>query len=183
MKKVFAVGGLILSSVCAVAQSSSQKVELELKDINGRALKLSDYKGKVLLINFWATWCVPCRSEIPDLVELQSKYKDHGLQIVGITYPPQELSEVQRYVKKAKVNYPIALGTKPTKALFTTSETLPITVVVDRNGEVKHIIEGVLYSDEFDEKVRPLINFKQSPLSPNPGERLTPVNGRQSRPL
>ena len=156
MKRVLAVALLLLGSVCGIAQSS-QKVELELKDINGRALRLADYKGKVLLINFWATWCVPCRSEIPDLVELQSKYKDQGLQIVGITYPPEELSEVQRYVKNAKVNYPIAIGTKATKAMFTTSETLPITVVIDRDGYVKHIIEGILYSDEFDEKVKPLI--------------------------
>ena len=74
MKRIFAVALLLLSSVCGLAQSS-RKVELELKDIKGRALRLADYKGKVLLINFWATWCVPCRAEIPDLVKLQSKYK------------------------------------------------------------------------------------------------------------
>ncbi|HZI62589.1 MAG TPA: TlpA disulfide reductase family protein [Pyrinomonadaceae bacterium] len=156
MKRVFAIALLLLSSMCGLAQSW-QKVELELRDINGRALKLADYKGKVLLINFWATWCAPCRSEIPELIKLQSKYRDQGLQIVGITYPPEELSEVQRYVKNAKVNYPIAIGTKATKALFTTSETLPISVVFDPDGNVKHIIEGILYTDEFDEKVKPLL--------------------------
>ena len=156
MKGVFAIALLVLGSVCGLAQSSP-KVELELKDIKGRTLRLADYKGKVLLINFWATWCTPCRSEIPDLVKLQTKYKDQGFQIVGITYPPEELSEVQRYVKNAKVNYPIAIGTKATKALFTESETLPITVVIDRDGNVREIIEGILYSDEFDEKVKPLL--------------------------
>jgi thiol-disulfide isomerase/thioredoxin len=157
MKRVFPVAILLLGSVCGLAQSS-EKVELDLKDINGRALRLADYKGKVVLINFWATWCVPCRSEIPELIKLQSKYKDQGLRIVGITYPPEDLSEVRRYVKNAKVNYPIAIGTKATKALFTESETLPITVVIDRDGNVREIIEGILYSDEFDEKVTPLLS-------------------------
>jgi len=159
-RKIFALALLLVAPVWAAAQSA-QKVELELKDINGRVLKLADYKGKVLLINFWATWCAPCRAEIPELIKLQSKYKDKGLQIVGITYPPEDLSEVKRYVKNAKVNYPIAIGTKATKAKFTTSETLPITVVIGRDGNAKHIIEGILYSDEFDEKVKPLL-IKQS---------------------
>jgi thiol-disulfide isomerase/thioredoxin len=156
MRRVFAFALLLLGSVCGPAQSS-EKVELDLKDINGRALRLADYKGKVLLINFWATWCAPCRSEIPDLIKLQSKYRDRGLRIVGITYPPEELSEVRRYVKNAKMNYPVAIGTKATKAMFTTSETLPVTVVIDPDGNVKHIIEGILHSDEFDEKVKPLL--------------------------
>jgi len=150
-----------MAPVCGAAQSS-QRVELELKDINGRALKLSDYKGKVLLINFWATWCAPCRAEIPELIKLQNEHKDEGLQIVGITYPPETLTEVKRFVKNAKLNYPIIIGTRETKATFTNSETLPITVVVDRDGNVKHIIEGILYMDEFDEKVKPLLNIKRS---------------------
>ena len=88
--------------------------------------------------------------------------KEQGLQIVGITYPPETLSEVREYVKNARVNYPIAIRTKATKAMFTESETLPITVVIDRDGNVREIVEGLLYSDEFDEKVKPLINIKQS---------------------
>ena len=154
--KIFALGLLLVAPVCAAAQSA-QKVELELKDIKGRVLKLADYKGKVLLINFWATWCTPCRAEIPELIKLQSEYKHKGLQIIGITYPPEALAEVKRFVKNAKMNYPVALGTRETKAIFTNSENLPITVVVDRNGNIKHIIEGILYSDEFGEKVKPLL--------------------------
>jgi len=154
MRTVWAAALVFVSLACGLAQSS-QKIELELKDVNGRTLRLADYKGKVLLVNFWATWCVPCRAEIPDLIKLQSKYRK-DLQIIGITYPPEELSDVREYVKKAKVNYPIAIGTKATKALVTTSETLPLTVVIDRKGNVQHIIEGIMYADEFDEKVKPL---------------------------
>ena len=156
MRIVFSVALLLISSVCVAAQSP-QKVELNLKDINGRNLSLADYEGRVLLINFWATWCIPCRSEIPDLVRWQKKYRAEGLRIVGITYPPESISEVRSYVKKLKVNYPVAIGTKATKVKFTSSETLPITVVIDREGTIRAVIEGIMYSDEFEQKVKPLI--------------------------
>jgi thiol-disulfide isomerase/thioredoxin len=147
---------LLLLAVSAVAQTSEQTA-LSLKDIQGRQFRLADYKGNVVLINFWATWCVPCRAEIPDLIKMQRKYRAQGLRIIGITYPPQKISEVRRFARKLKVNYRLALGTRATKALFTASETLPMTVVIDRNGTVRDVIEGLMYVDEFDQKVKPLL--------------------------
>jgi len=157
MRKVFSVLLLFVSSVAAAAQSA-QKVELNLKDINGRSVKLTDYKGKVLLINFWATWCPPCRKEIPDLIKLQREFRSRGLRVIGVTYPPQKLGEVRRFVQKAKVNYPVGLGTKETKLLFTTSETLPMTIVIGVDGTIRDIIEGILLPEEFEQKVKPLLN-------------------------
>lgn len=147
---------LLLFSVSAVAQSSQQPA-LSLKDIHGRQLRLADYKGKVVLINFWATWCVPCRTEVPELIKMQRQNRAQGLRIIGITYPPEKISEVQRFVRKLRVNYRVAIGTKATKALFTSSETLPMTIVIDRKGAVRELIEGIMYADEFDQKVRPLL--------------------------
>ena len=147
---------LLLFSVSAMAQSA-QPGALSLKDINGHQLKLEDYKGKVVLINFWATWCIPCRTEIPDLIKMQRQYRAQGLRIIGITYPPEKISEVRRFVRKVRVNYRTALGIKETKALFTTSETLPMTIVIDRKGAVRDVIEGMMYADEFDKKVKPLL--------------------------
>ena len=106
-----------------MAQSTTPTPTLVLRDINGRSFSLSDYKGKVLLINFWATWCPPCRAEIPELVRWQRIYRSRGLQVIGVTYPPQQLSEVRRFVRREKVNYPVGLGTKQMKLLFTQSET------------------------------------------------------------
>jgi cytochrome c biogenesis protein CcmG/thiol:disulfide interchange protein DsbE len=148
---------LLLISAVWVAAQSPQKANLDLKDLNGRRLTLEDYKGKVLLINFWATWCPPCLSEIPDLVKWQRKYRAQGLRIVGITYPPQSKSEVRRFIKKLRVNYRIAMGTESTKAMFTNREVLPLTVVIDREGKVREVIVGVVYPDEFEKKVKPLI--------------------------
>lgn len=147
---------LLLFSVSAVAQSSQQPA-LSLKDIHGRQLRLADYKGKVVLINFWATWCIPCRTEVPELIKMQRQYRAQGLRIIGITYPPEKIPEVRRFVRKLRANYLVAIGSKATKALFTSSETLPMTIVIDRKGAVREVIEGIMYADEFDQKVRPLL--------------------------
>ncbi|HEU4343016.1 MAG TPA: TlpA disulfide reductase family protein, partial [Candidatus Binatia bacterium] len=130
---------------------------LTFKDIQGRYVRLSDYRGKVVLVNFWATWCPPCRAEIPDLIRLQREYGSRGLQVIGVTYPPQKLAEVRRFVRRAKVNYPIGLGTKETKSLFSESEALPMTIVIGTDGVVRDIIEGILLPDEFEQKIKPLL--------------------------
>jgi peroxiredoxin len=148
----------------AAAQSGKQPVSLRLKDIHGRLITLSDYQGKVVLVNFWATWCVPCRTEIPDLVKKQREYRKRDLRIIGITYPPQTLSKVRQFAGRNRMNYRVALGDKETKSLFTNSETLPISVVIDRDGTVRDVIEGIMYQDEFDQKVKPLLSSKKSIL-------------------
>jgi peroxiredoxin len=132
--------------------------QFDLRDLNGRTVRLSDYKGKVVLINFWATWCPPCRAEMPDLVRLQREHGKEGLQIIGITYPPETKSRVRRFAKSLKVNYPIILGTSEIKTRFSSDETLPLTVVIDRNGKVSDIISGILLREEFDEKIKPLLS-------------------------
>lgn len=118
---------------------------------------MSDQKGKVVLINFWATWCPPCRAEMPDLVRLQREHAKQGLQIIGITYPPERLDRVRRFARSLKVNYPIILGTRQLKARFSSEETLPLTVVIDRDGNVSEIISGILLREEFEEKIKPLL--------------------------
>ena len=148
---------LLFAPAVAKAQDSTPP-QLTLKDIRGRVFRLSDYRGRVVLLNFWATWCPPCRVEIPDLVKLQRDYRSLGLQVIGVTYPPEKLTEVRQFVRRAKMNYPVALGTKSTKLLFTSSETLPMTIVVGKDGRIHEIIEGILLPEEFEQKIRPLLN-------------------------
>jgi thiol-disulfide isomerase/thioredoxin len=149
---------VLLAALPAVASGqSSNAPALVLKDVQGRTVRISDYKGKVVLLNFWATWCPPCRAEMPDLIKMQSEYQSKGLQVIGITYPPQTIREVRQFMRKLGVNYPIALGRKETKVLFDQTDTLPVTIVIDRKGKVHERIEGILLPEEFEEKIKPLL--------------------------
>lgn len=130
---------------------------LTLKSIEGKTVRLSDYRGKVVLLNFWATWCPPCGAEMPALVKLQKEYGREGLQIIGITYPPEELARVRKFTRGLKVNFPVALGTRETKASFTPDPTLPLTVIIDREGTLRGVIVGILLPGEFDEQIKPLL--------------------------
>jgi len=150
--KLALIVAFVSVKVCAQVNKAPS---LQLTDLRGHKVRLSDYKAKVVLINFWATWCPPCRTEIPELVRWQREYR--SVQVIGVTYPPQTLSEVRRFTRKVRVNYPVALGTKATKLLFTSSETLPMTVVIDSEGIVRDVIEGILFKEEFDQKVKPLL--------------------------
>ena len=150
--------GLLFITLPSIATGQGNKAPaLALKDLRGRNLRLGDYRGKVVLLNFWAIWCPPCRAEMPDLVKMQREYRSKGLQVIGVTYPPQTAAEVRRFVREFKVNYPVALGTKETKALFDRSETLPVTVIIDREGNVRDVIEGILLPKEFEQKIKPLL--------------------------
>jgi thiol-disulfide isomerase/thioredoxin len=149
---------LLLVSQQATPEQPRQSPALTLRDLRGRAVRLGDYRGKVVLLNFWATWCAPCRAEAPDLIKLQRDYAGRGLQVVGITYPPESGAAVRRFVRRFKINYPILTGTRTTKALFVASETLPFTVVIDREGRVRASVEGILLPEEFEEKIKPLLD-------------------------
>ena len=157
MKRIICLAAILTATVVVRGQSVQKAPPLGLRDLRGRAIRLSDYKGKVVLLNFWATWCPPCRAEIPDLMKMQRQYGRRGLQIVGITYPPETVAQVRRFTRRLKVNYPIALGTKETKELFDTSETLPLTVIIDREGNVRDRVEGILLPEEFEQKIKPLL--------------------------
>lgn len=148
---------LLATPAVTLAQAPRPAPPVVLKDLKGRTVRLTDFKGKVVLLNFWATWCPPCRAETPELVRWQSEYGSKGFQIIGVTYPPTNRRKVRRFLRTFKVSYPVLLGGKKTKALFDAGETLPLSVVIDREGKVRENIEGILLPEEFDEKIKPLL--------------------------
>jgi len=157
VRRAIFIAAILTAATVARGQDVKKVPPLKLRDLRGRVVRLSDYKGKVMLLNFWATWCPPCRAEMPDLVKMQREYGSRGLQIVGITYPPETVGRVRRFARRLKVNYPIALGTQQTKANFTDDNTLPLTVIIDREGTIRGLIAGILLPEEFEQQVKPLL--------------------------
>src|ERR1700748_1360373 len=101
MRRLFpgAVLLLLSTSTVAHAQQMRKAPALGVTTIRGGIVRLSDYKGRVVLLNSWATWCPPCRAEMPDLVKMQREYAKRGLQVFGVTYPPETASRVRRFVR------------------------------------------------------------------------------------
>jgi thiol-disulfide isomerase/thioredoxin len=152
---------LLVTPAVTLAQVPRSAPPVVLKDLKGRTVRLTDFKGKVVLLNFWATWCPPCRAEIPELLKWQREYESKGFQIIGVTYPPTNRRKVRRFLRAFNVNYPVLFGARKTKALFDAGETLPFSVVIDREGKVRENIEGIVLPEEFDEKVKPFLERPQ----------------------
>jgi thiol-disulfide isomerase/thioredoxin len=111
-----------------------------VRDLEGRDISPASLRGKVVIVNFWATWCGPCRAEIPDLVALQEKYKD-TLQVIGISEDEVGVEVVKRFAAEHKVNYPVAMTTPEIEKLFPGISALPTSFILDRESRVvqKHV--------------------------------------------
>jgi thiol-disulfide isomerase/thioredoxin len=158
MFKTFIFLMILLVLPCEGFGQGKRLPRIALRDTGGRTVSLSAYKGKVVLLNFWATWCPPCRAEMPDLIKMQKEYGARGLQIVGITYPPSPRAEVGRFINRLKVNYPILFGTRETPLLFNLADApLPLTVIIDREGIIRDHVLGILEPEEFEQKILPLL--------------------------
>ena len=114
--------------------------EFSLPDTTGQPLKLSDYRGKVVLLDFWATWCEPCREEIPHFVELQNKWGDRGFQVIGVSMDDGP-EPVRDFYRQFKMNYPVVMGNAKIGELYGGVLGLPIAFVIGRDGRIysRHI--------------------------------------------
>jgi peroxiredoxin len=126
----------------SVAGKTESKLapDFTLPDLSDKPLTLSSLRGKVVLLDFWATWCTPCREEIPEFVKLQDKYRDQGLQIVGISMDDGP-EPVRDFYKKFQMNYPVVMGDAKTGSAYGGVLGLPIAFVVDQQGKIvsRHI--------------------------------------------
>jgi peroxiredoxin len=118
--------------------------DFTLKDLKGIEVNLKEFRGKVVLLNFWATWCSPCRIEIPSMVELYKKYKDRGLEIIGVNLDKLGKSDVEKFSLEHKINFPVLLNPSGDAASLYGVVVLPTTVFLGRYGKIKGRISGAV---------------------------------------
>lgn len=144
-------------------QEATNRVEapdFTLKTIDGKSFQLADYRGKVVVLNFWATWCPPCRQEIPDFVKLQKELGARGLQIVGISLDEDGPDVVREFMKEVKFNYPVIHDDGTTNNLYGPIEYMPTTYVIDRNGHARYFAGGMLTEEHLRPALEKLLDEK-----------------------
>src|SRR5580698_7568475 len=117
--------------------------EFSLKDANGQTVHLADYKGKVVLLDFWATWCGPCKVEIPWFMEFEQQFKDRGFAVLGVSMDEGGWDDVKPYIQDLKINYRILLGNEEISDLYGGLDSLPTTLLIDRQGKVASVHIGL----------------------------------------
>jgi peroxiredoxin len=129
----------------AEAQAEAQAAPgFTVKDLSGSDLTLAGYKGKVLVLNFWATWCPPCRKEIPDFIEAYRELKGQGLEILGLSVDDMTAQALLDWTSKMGVNYPIALATPEVIRDYEPGQYIPATIIVDRAGRLRYRHTGLM---------------------------------------
>ncbi len=128
-----------------------------LKDAMGRPVKLSDYKGKVVLLNFWATWCGPCKIEIPWFVEFEKSYKDRGFAVLGVSMDEEGWDVVKPYVEKTKINYRMVIGDDMTAELYGGVDSLPTSFMLDREGRIAATHVGLVSKSAYQNDINTLL--------------------------
>ena len=160
---LLALGGGILARGFLSSTEPTQPTPLpdfSLPDVAGTQHAISEWQGKIRVINFWATWCPPCLKEMPEFIALQEQYADKGLQFIGIAIDDQE--PVEKYLASTKVNYPILIGDVTGIALAhqlgNIVDAVPFTVVVNQQGQIIHRQPGEFSKEEIMKIITPLLN-------------------------
>ena len=145
------------AGVCKVPTKPAP-LNYTLKDMNGKEAHLSDYKGKVIMLNFWATWCGPCQYEIPMFIKLQEKYRDKGLVFLGVSVD-DEAPALQAYAKEKKMNYPVLVGADQNELqeAYGPMVGIPTTILIGRDGSICTKYMGAQSEERFERDIKALL--------------------------
>ncbi len=172
-----AAAAAALVAACGLVSCARQRPtpDFALKDATGQTVQLSDYHGKVVLLNFWATWCAPCKIEIPWFMEFQREYKDREFAVLGVSMDDDGWAAVRPYMADHKFNYRIVVGNDDVGKLFGEIDDLPTTFLIDRDGHVakKHV--GLISKNMYEDEIGALLKgqvLRGSVEPPTGGPRL-----------
>lgn len=150
------------------AGAVGQEVELRLIDLSGSQQSLNSLKGRIVILNFWATYCVPCKSEMPDLAAIQNEYAALGLQVIGAS--TDELADRQKvlqFVKETKINFPVWMGAATSDMLrFGLGSALPGTVVIGKDGRIAKVISGVVNQADLKKQIEAMLASASTSTEP-----------------
>lgn len=128
-----------------------------LPDLAGNQVASSTFQGKVVILDFWATWCPPCKEEIPHLVRLQSKYRDQGLAIVGLSLDAGGARDVKPFAEEHDVNYTMLIGNDDVAKSYGNISSIPTTFIIDRSGKIVQRFIGYTSPEVFEQAIKPLL--------------------------
>jgi len=130
--------------------------DFDLRDASGKSVKLSHFRGKVVLLNFWATWCGGCQVEIPEFIEFQRKYRNSCFEVIGVSTDKDGWKVVKPFAEEKKINYTVVLGDDEICKVYAV-EAMPVTLLIDREGRIAASHEGVLNKEAGEDEIKMLI--------------------------
>ena len=145
------------SIVFATPETRKAAPDFTLNDSAGVPVRLSEFRGRVVLLNFWATWCVPCRTETPWFVEFQKTYKDRGLVVLGVSLDDDGWKPVKPYIDEMKVNYPVMVGGNDIASLYGGLASLPVTLIIDKAGRIAVTHVGLCPKSEYEAAINSML--------------------------
>jgi peroxiredoxin len=131
--------------------------DFQLKDLRGEAIHLKDYRGKAVLLNFFATWCGPCRIEMPWFVDLQKKYRSQGLEIIGVAVDESRPEKLLSFTQALNVNYPIVQATDSMVSAYGGIMGLPMSFYIGRKGNIAAVVPGVISKDDIEANLKRIL--------------------------
>jgi thiol-disulfide isomerase/thioredoxin len=131
--------------------------EFSLQTLDGKTLSLASLKGKVVVVDFWATWCPPCVAEMPGFQELQTKYADKGVVFVGVSLDRRGAAQVKEFLQKNRITYAVGIGDSGHVEAFGGFDAIPTTFLIDRAGDIRHRKTGGMERDDFEKLLKPLL--------------------------
>lgn len=139
-------------------QDSAEAADFQLMNLDGEEVHLSDFKGEVVLLNFWATWCFPCRLEIPHLIDLYSRHRFQGLAVIGISLDPAGSELLKEFVQEMGINYPILIGNEKITSDYGGIIGVPTTFVIDQEGMIHKRYVGLADESVLERDILALLN-------------------------